>query len=156
NLLAVPADHPLETSAPVVRDLASGHRTSGDLKCGLGCALQFLVHGIVGGSTDLEKAGASLIHPARTGFVRKICSPAAPLENSSMAILQKTARSAAFTIASVCIGLSVLGAVGVWYVDCKAAQVVRQGFGLIETAVAAVDAGAGRVHDLIASSRIEV
>jgi hypothetical protein len=45
---------------------------------------------------------------------------------------------------------------GAWFVDRKATDVALKGFGLIETGVEVVDAGVGRVNDLIATSRTEV
>lgn len=73
-----------------------------------------------------------------------------------MAILEKTVRSAAITVAGLFIGLSLCGIFGVWWVDRTAAEIARKGFGLIETAVGVVDAGVARVDDLIATSRAEV
>ena len=54
------------------------------------------------------------------------------------------------------IGLSLVGIFGAWFVDRKATDVALKGFGLIETGVEVVDAGVGRVDELIATSRTEV
>ena len=54
------------------------------------------------------------------------------------------------------IGLSLFGIFGAWFVDRKATDVALKGFGLIEIGVGVVDAGVGRVNDLIAASRTEV
>jgi predicted nucleic acid-binding Zn-ribbon protein len=51
---------------------------------------------------------------------------------------------------------SLFGIFGAWFVDRKATDVALKGFGLIETGVQVVDAGVGRVNDLIATSRMEV
>src|SRR4051812_35469739 len=73
-----------------------------------------------------------------------------------MAILKKTIRSAAVTVAGLFIALSVLAIVGVWSLDRKATELALKGFGLIETATGVVDAGVGRVDDLVTTSRTEV
>ena len=62
----------------------------------------------------------------------------------------------AIAIAVLFIGLSLVGIFGAWFVDRKATDVALKGFGLIETGVQVVDAGVGRVNDLIATSRTEV
>ena len=48
------------------------------------------------------------------------------------------------------------GIFGAWFVDRKATDVALKGFGLIETGVQVVDAGVGRVNELVATSRMEV
>ena len=73
-----------------------------------------------------------------------------------MPILEKIIRFAAIAIAVLFIGLSLFGIFGAWFVDRKATDVVLKIFGLIETGVGVVDAGVGRVNDLIATSRTEV
>lgn len=73
-----------------------------------------------------------------------------------MPILEKTIRIAAITIAVLFIVLSLFGIFGAWFVDRKATDVALKAFGLIETGVQVVDAGVGRVNDLIATSRMEV
>jgi len=73
-----------------------------------------------------------------------------------MPILEKIIRFAAIAIAVLFIGLSLVGIFGAWFVDRKATDVTLKGFGLIETGVQAVDAGVGRVNDLVATSRMEV
>ncbi len=73
-----------------------------------------------------------------------------------MSVLEKTIRIAAITIAVLFIVLSLFGIFGAWFVDRKATDVALKGFGLIETGVQVVDAGVGRVNDLIATSRMEV
>jgi|SRR5712691_5685894 len=73
-----------------------------------------------------------------------------------MATLEKTVRSAAITVTVLFIGLSLFAIVGVWFVDRKATEISRKGFGLVGTAVGVVDAGVGRADDLIATSRTEV
>jgi hypothetical protein len=73
-----------------------------------------------------------------------------------MPILEKTIRLAAIAVAVLFIGLSLFGIFGAWFVDCRATDVALKVFGLIETGVGVVDAGVGRVDDLIATSRSEV
>ena len=73
-----------------------------------------------------------------------------------MPILEKTIRTAAITIAVLFIVVSLFGIFGAWLVDRKATDVALKGFGLIETGVQVVDAGVGRVNDLLATSRMEV
>ena len=73
-----------------------------------------------------------------------------------MPILEKTIRFAAIALAVLFIGLSLFGIFGAWFVDRKATDVALKGFGLIETGGGVVDAGVGRVDDLIATSRTEV
>src|SRR6266853_1699229 len=60
-----------------------------------------------------------------------------------MATLEKTVRSAAITVTVLFIGLSLFAIVGVWFVDRKATEISRKGFGLVGTAVGVVDAGGG-------------
>jgi len=73
-----------------------------------------------------------------------------------MPILEKTTRVAAIALAVLFIGLSLFGIFGAWFVDRKVTDVALKLFGLIETGVGVVDAGVGRVDDLIATSRTEV
>lgn len=73
-----------------------------------------------------------------------------------MPILEKTIRLAAITIAALFVGLSLFGIFGAWFVDRKATDVTLKGFDLIETGIGVVDAGVGRVNELIATSRAEV
>src|SRR6187551_2658552 len=73
-----------------------------------------------------------------------------------MAILEKTIRFAAIALAVLFIGLSLLGIFGAWFVDRKASDVALKGFGLVEKGVQVVEAGVGRVNELLATSRTEV
>jgi hypothetical protein len=73
-----------------------------------------------------------------------------------MPILEKIIRVGAIAIAVLFIGLSLFGIFGAWFVDRKATDVALKGFGLIETGVQVVDAGVGRVNELVATSRMEV
>jgi hypothetical protein len=73
-----------------------------------------------------------------------------------MPIIEKTIRFAAIALAVLFIGLSLLGIFGVWFVDRRATDVAQKMFGFIETGVGVVDAGVGRVDDLIETSRTEV
>ena len=73
-----------------------------------------------------------------------------------MPILEKIIRFGAIAMAVLFIGLSLFGIFGAWFVDRKATDVALKGFGLIETGVQAVDAGVGRVNELITTSRMEV
>jgi len=73
-----------------------------------------------------------------------------------MPILKKTIRFAAIALAVLFIGLSLFGIFGAWFVDRKATDIALKGFGLIEIGVGVVDAGVGRVNDLIAASRTEM
>jgi len=73
-----------------------------------------------------------------------------------MTILGKIIRFGAIAVAVLFIGLSFVSIFGAWFVDRKATDVTLKGFGLIETGVHVVDAGVGRVNELIATSRAEV
>ena len=73
-----------------------------------------------------------------------------------MRILEKIIRVGAIAIAVLFIGISLVGIFGAWVVDRKATDVTLKGFGLVETGVQVVDAGVGRVNELIATSRAEV
>jgi hypothetical protein len=73
-----------------------------------------------------------------------------------MSILKKTIRVAAIGLAVLFIGLCLFGIFGAWFVDRKATDVALKVFGVIETGVGVVNAGVGRVDDLIATSRTEV
>jgi hypothetical protein len=73
-----------------------------------------------------------------------------------MPIIEKTIRFAAIALAVLFIGLSLFGIFGAWFVDRKAIDVALKGFGLLEVGIGVVDAGVGRVNDLIAASRTEV
>src|SRR5512132_4005693 len=77
-------------------------------------------------------------------------------QQSVLPILEKTTRFAAMALAVLFIGLSLFGIFGAWFVDRRATDVALKVFGLIETGVGVVDAGVGRVDDLIATSRTEV
>jgi hypothetical protein len=73
-----------------------------------------------------------------------------------MPILKKIIRVGAIAIAALFVGLSLFGILGAWFVDRKATDVALKGFSLIESGVKVVDAGVGRVNDLIVTSRTEV
>jgi uncharacterized phage infection (PIP) family protein YhgE len=73
-----------------------------------------------------------------------------------MPIIEKTIRFAAIALAVLFIGLSLLGIFGAWFLDRRATDVALKMFGFIETGVGVVDAGVGRVDDLIETSRTEV
>ena len=73
-----------------------------------------------------------------------------------MPILEKTIRIGAIVLAVLFIVLSLFGIFGAWLVDRKATDVALKVFGVIETGVGVVNAGVGRVDDLIAKSRTEV
>ncbi len=73
-----------------------------------------------------------------------------------MPILEKAIRIGAIVLAVLFIVLSLFGIFGAWFVDRKATDVTLKAFGLIETGVGVVNAGVGRVDDLIAKSRTEV
>jgi hypothetical protein len=73
-----------------------------------------------------------------------------------MPILEKTIRIGAIVLAVLFIGLCLFGIFGAWFVDRQATDVTLKVFGLIETGVGVVNAGVGRVDDLIATSRTEV
>jgi hypothetical protein len=73
-----------------------------------------------------------------------------------MPILEKIIRFGAITLAVLFIGLGLVGIFGAWFVDRKATDVALKGFGFIETGVQVVDAGVGRVNELVATSRTEV
>jgi len=71
-------------------------------------------------------------------------------------MLGKTARFAALGVAILFIVLSLGGIFGSWLVSRKASDVALKMFGVIEVGVGVVDAGVGRVENLIATSRTEV
>lgn len=73
-----------------------------------------------------------------------------------MQIIRKSVRFAATSISGLFIVLSLLGFLGVWLAERKAAEIAQKGFGLVETAVGVVDAGVARVDGLISTSRTEV
>lgn len=73
-----------------------------------------------------------------------------------MAILEKSIRSAAVAVAALFIGLSLIGMLGVWWMEHGASAAAQKTFGFIETAAGVVDGGVARVDDLIATSRTEV
>ena len=73
-----------------------------------------------------------------------------------MPILEKTIRIGAIVLAVLFIVLSLFGIFGAWFVDRKATDVALNVFGVIETGVGVINAGVGRVDDLIAKSRTEV
>ena len=77
-------------------------------------------------------------------------------QQSVLPILEKTTRFAAIALAVLFIGLSLFGIFGAWFVDRKASDIALKMFGLIATGVGVVDAGVGRVNDLIVTSRTEV
>jgi hypothetical protein len=71
---------------------------------------------------------------------------------TNIRILVKIIRFAAIAVAVLFIGLSLVGICGAWVVDRKATDIALKGFGLIETEVQVVDAGVGRVNELVATS----
>ena len=73
-----------------------------------------------------------------------------------MPILEKTIRIGAIVLAVLFIVLCLFGIFGAWFVDRKATDAELKVFGVIETGVGVVNAGVGRVDDLIATSRTEV
>jgi phage shock protein A len=70
--------------------------------------------------------------------------------------VEKTARFSAIGLAAVFIVLSLGGIFGVWFVNRKAYDIALKTFGVIEVGMGIVDAGVGRVEELIATSRTEV
>jgi uncharacterized phage infection (PIP) family protein YhgE len=73
-----------------------------------------------------------------------------------MPILEKTIRIGAIALAVLFIVLSLFGIFGAWFIDRKATDIALKVFGVIETGVGVVNAGVGRVDDLVATSRTEV
>ena len=73
-----------------------------------------------------------------------------------MAMLEKTVRSVASTVAVLFIALSLLGIVGVWLVERRTTEIALKGFSLVESAVGVINAGVARMDGLIATSRTEV
>ncbi len=73
-----------------------------------------------------------------------------------MPILEGTIRIGAIVLCVLFIVLSLFGIFGAWFVDRKATDVALKVFGVIDTGVGVVNAGVGRVDDLIAKSRTEV
>jgi hypothetical protein len=73
-----------------------------------------------------------------------------------MPIIEKPIRLAAMALAVMFIGLSLFGVFGVWLVHRRATDVALNGFSVIETGIGVVNAGVGKVDELIATSRTEV
>jgi uncharacterized phage infection (PIP) family protein YhgE len=73
-----------------------------------------------------------------------------------MRVLETIARSGAIALAVLCLILGLGGAVGVWFVNRQATDVALKAFGVIDVGVGAVEAGVGRVDELVANSRTEV
>ena len=73
-----------------------------------------------------------------------------------MPTIRTTARFAIIAFGGIFIGLSLLGIFGVWLVERRATDVALNGFGLVETAAAVINAGVTRMNGLIATSRTEV
>ena len=73
-----------------------------------------------------------------------------------MRILEKIARFGAIALAGLFVAVSLGGIVGVWFVSRTATDIALKGFGFIEIGVGVVDAGVGRVDNLITTSRTEV
>jgi hypothetical protein len=73
-----------------------------------------------------------------------------------MAMLEKTVRAVASTVAVLFIALSLLGMVGVWLVDRRATEIALKAFSLVETAIGVINAGVARIDGLVATSRTEV
>lgn len=73
-----------------------------------------------------------------------------------MAILEKTVRSVAVTVAALFISLSIVCMTGVWWVQRGATERVQKGFGLVATAASEVHSAVERVEGLIGTSRTEV
>ena len=73
-----------------------------------------------------------------------------------MRTLAKTGRLLAIAFAGLFIVMSLGGAVGAWFVSHAAGEIAMKGFTVIEVGVAGVDAGVGRMDELIARSRTEV
>jgi hypothetical protein len=73
-----------------------------------------------------------------------------------MAMLEKTVRTVAGTLAVLFIALSLVGIAGVWWVERKATDVALKAFSIVETAAGVISAGVARVDGLIATSRTEV
>ena len=71
-------------------------------------------------------------------------------------LLEKTARYGAIVLAGLFVAISLGGIFGAWFVNRKATDVALKGFRFIEIGVGVVDAGVGRVDDLIGTSRTEV
>jgi len=71
-------------------------------------------------------------------------------------LFTRSARWGAIALAGLFIALSLGGVFGAWFVSRKTSDVVLKMFGVIEIGVGVVDAGVGRVVELIATSRTEV
>ena len=71
-------------------------------------------------------------------------------------MFEKIARSVAGVVGALFIALSLLGIVGVWWVDRRATEIALKAFGIVETAGGVINAGVARVEGLIATSRTEV
>jgi hypothetical protein len=70
--------------------------------------------------------------------------------------LEKTIRITAIALGVLFVGASLFAVWGVWLVDRRAADAAVKAFGYIEIGVGVVDAGVGRVNDLVAKCRTEV
>jgi hypothetical protein len=70
--------------------------------------------------------------------------------------LKKILRLGATALAALFVLLCLGGIFGGWLINRKASEVVLKMFGVIEIGVGAVDAGVGRMDELIATGRTEV
>src|SRR5262245_22904015 len=73
-----------------------------------------------------------------------------------MPIMRKTVHFAFITFAGLLLGVSLLGMIGTWVVERRTVDIALKGFGLVETAAGAADAGVARMDNLISVSRTEV
>jgi chromosome segregation ATPase len=71
-------------------------------------------------------------------------------------MIEKTARFAAIAMAALFVCVSFGGIFGAWFVSRAASDVALKMFGVFEIGVGVIDAGVGRVDDLVAKSRTEV
>ena len=73
-----------------------------------------------------------------------------------MPIIRNLVRFAAVSFSGLFIALGIVGVLGVWLVERRAAEIATNAYGLVESAVGVVDGGVARVNDHISTSRTEV
>ena len=73
-----------------------------------------------------------------------------------MPMLERTIRTVVSIVAVTVIAVNLFGIVAVWFIERRATDVALKGFGLVETAAAAINAGVARVDGFVTTSRTEV
>jgi len=73
-----------------------------------------------------------------------------------MPMLERTIRTVVSIVAVTVIAVNLFGIVAVWFIERRATDVALKGFGLVEAAAAAINAGVARVDGFVTTSRTEV